>query len=302
MLIINIYNLYNQSLKEENALDFNDMINESINILKSRGLTKKWQYIIVDEYQDTSLTKFNLLDELIKLSNAKFLAVGDDFQSIYRFTGCNLNIFLDFSSYFTYSKTFQIVNTYRNPQELINLAGSFIMKNKKQQRKVLKSHKHLEKPVVIYYTNDYPKTLKEILTKISYPQSKEIMVLGRNNKDILRYIDKDFTRENDKYTYKNITFRYLTIHKSKGLESDAVVIINLEDSLLGLPTKIKDEEILKYVNNTKDYYPYEEERRLFYVALTRTKSYCYLIVPYYNESIFIKELLQNKKYIRVEKK
>ena len=128
------------------------------------------------------------------------------------------------------------------------------------------------------------------------------MVLGRNNRDIERYIDKNFTRENDKYTYKNITFRYLTIHKSKGLESDIVIIINLEDSLLGLPTKIKDEEILKYVNNTKDYYPYEEERRLFYVALTRTKSYCYLIVPYYNESIFIKELLQNKKNIRVEKK
>ena len=302
LIIINLYTLYEERLHSENALDFNDMINESINILKSRGLAKKWQYVIVDEYQDTSLTKFYLINEIINLTNAKFLAVGDDFQSIYRFTGCNLNIFLDFSKYFTHSKTYRIVNTYRNPQELINIAGSFVMKNKKQLKKSLKSNKHLEKPLVIVKTDNYPQALKHLLRKISYPQSKEIMVLGRNNKDILRYIDKSFTRENDKYIYKNITFRYLTIHKSKGLESDIVIIINLEDSLLGLPTKIKDEEILKYVNNTKDYYPYEEERRLFYVALTRTKSYCYLIVPYYNESIFIKELLQNKKNIRVEKK
>ncbi len=302
LIIINLYTIYEERLLSEKALDFNDMINESISILKSRGLIKKWKYIIVDEYQDTSLTKFYLLNEIIKLTNAKFLAVGDDFQSIYRFTGCNLSIFLDFPKYFTHSKTFQIVNTYRNPQELINIAGKFIMKNKKQQKKALKSSKHLEKPLVIVKTDNYVHTLKYLLKKISYPQSKEIMVLGRNNRDIERYIDKNFTKKNDKYTYKNITFRYLTVHKSKGLESDIVIIINLEDSLLGLPTKIKDEEILKYVNNTKDYYPYEEERRLFYVALTRTKSYCYLIVPYYNESIFIKELLQNKKNIRVEKK
>ena len=109
------------------------MINKCTSILKEKGLNKKWKYIIVDEYQDTSLTKFYLLDELIKLTNAKFLAVGDDFQSIYRFTGCDLTIFLNFFKYFKYSKIFHIINTYRNPQELINVAGTFIMKNKYQR-------------------------------------------------------------------------------------------------------------------------------------------------------------------------
>ena len=278
------------------------MINEAIKLLKSRGLKKKWKYIIVDEYQDTSLTKFHLLDSLIKITNAKFLAVGDDFQSIYRFTGCNLSIFLDFSKYFTYSKTFKIVNTYRNPQELINIAGYFIMKNPKQQRKKLISSKHCTFPLYIYQTNDFSGTLKKLLINLNYPQSKEILVLGRNNRDIFNYIDKDFTSKNDKYIYKNITFRYLTIHKSKGLEADIVIIINLENKPLSIPTKIKDEDILKYVNNTKDYYPYEEERRLFYVALTRTKETCYLITPYVNESIFVKELLRYKKNIKVIKK
>ena len=102
-------------------------------------------------------------------------------------------------------------------------------------------------------------------------------------------------------TYQNKSFRYLTIHKSKGLESEYVILINVEDNLLGLPTKIKDEKILKYVNNTKDYYLYEEERRLFYVALTRTKNKTYIISPYKNESIFIKEIKKYKGVIQIKK-
>ena len=69
----------------------------------------------------------------------------------------------------------------------------------------------------------------------------------------------------------------------------------MEDNILGMPSKIKDEKLLKYVNNTKDYYPYEEERRLFYVALTRTKNRVYIISPVNNQSIFLKEI---KKYTK----
>ena len=266
------------------------MINKSIGVLKETKKIKKYKYIIVDEYQDTSLTKFNLLNEIITITGANFLAVGDDFQSIYRFTGCNLHIFLNFTKYFKYSKIFQIVNTYRNPQELINVAGSFVMKNKYQQKKNLISHKHLSKPVVIYYQDNKIQALKDILSYLNKQNIQDIMVLGRNNKDITKYIDNTYKQDNDVYTYQKISFRYLTIHKSKGLESHTVILINMEDSLLGMPTKIKDEKILKYVNNTKDIYPYEEERRLFYVALTRTKNKTYIISPTKNESIFIKEI------------
>ena len=273
------------------------MINKSIEVLKETKKIKKYKYIIVDEYQDTSLTKFNLLNEIIDITGANFLAVGDDFQSIYRFTGCNLHIFLNFTKYFEYSKIFQIVNTYRNPQELINVAGSFVMKNKYQQRKNLISHKRLPKPVVIYYQDNKIQALKDILSYLDKQSIQEIMVLGRNNKDITKYIDNTYKQDNDIYTYQNISFRYLTIHKSKGLESHTVILINMEDSLLGMPTKIKDEKILKYVNNTKDIYPYEEERRLFYVALTRTKNKTYIISPTKNESIFIKEIKKDTKNV-----
>jgi len=291
LLIINIYLYYQDELKKEQALDFNDMINKAVKVLKQTKKIKNYKYIIIDEYQDTSVVKFQMIKEIINLTKAKFLAVGDDFQSIYRFTGCNLEIFLNFTKYFKYGKIFQIVNTYRNPQELIKIAGKFIMQNKNQQKKHLISHKHLTNPIVIYYQEDNIKALKELLEKIS---SKDIMVLGRNNKDIYKYIDQEYQRNEDTFTYKNITFRYLTIHKSKGLEAEYVILINVIDNIIGLPTKLKQEQILKYVNNIKDYYPYEEERRLFYVALTRTKNKTYIISPYKKESIFIKEISKYK--------
>ncbi len=291
LLIINIYLYYQDELTKEKALDFNDMINKAIEVLKEKKNLKKYKYIIVDEYQDTSLVTFQLLRVIINITRAKFLAVGDDFQSIYRFTGCNLQIFLDFPKYFTYGKVFKIVNTYRNPQELINVAGKFIMQNKKQQKKNLISPKHLTKPIVIYYSDNPVKALKDLLNSVP---KEEIMVLGRNNKDIYRYIDNTFTQKDDIYMYNNVSFRYLTIHKSKGLEANNVILINVEDNIIGLPTKLKDEKILKYVNNTKDYYPYEEERRLFYVALTRTKNKTYIISSYDKESVFTKEIARHK--------
>lgn len=291
LLIINIYLEYEEKLKENNCIDFDDMINKCTEIIKTSNNIPKWKYIIVDEYQDTSLTKFYLLEALINKTNANFLAVGDDFQSIYRFTGCDLHIFLNFTKYFKESKIYKIVNTYRNPQELINIAGNFIMKNKRQLRKQLISSKHIKNPIIIYKTNNYIKTLKDILLTINEP---DIFVLGRNNNDINKYIDNTYHKKDNEYTYNNITFKYLTIHRSKGLEANNIILINLEDNLLGFPSKIKDEKILKYVNNTKNHYPYEEERRLFYVALTRTKNRVYIISPLKNESIFIKEISKNK--------
>ena len=295
ILIINIYLSYQHEIEENNLLDFNDMINKSIKSLKEKGLKRKWKYIIIDEYQDTSFTKFELIKSIINLTNANLLVVGDDFQSIYRFTGCDLNMFLNFNRYFNHSKIFYIVNTYRNPQELINVAGSFIMKNKKQQKKNLVSNKHIDKPIKIYNETNKVKSLKEVL--ILLKDSKDIMVLGRNNKDINTYIDKDYIKKDEYYIYKNIRFKYLTIHKSKGLESENIILINIENSITGMPTKLVDEDILKYVNNTKDYFPYEEERRLFYVALTRTKNYVYILNNPDKESVFIKEIKKYKKYV-----
>lgn len=293
LIIINVYLEYESILKQENLIDFNDMINKCSDVVKELGVKNKWKYIIVDEYQDTSISKFKLLKNILDKTNASFLGVGDDFQSIYRFTGCDLNIFLNFTKYLKNSHILKIVNTYRNPQELINVAGKFIMQNKKQITKQLVSFKHISKPIKVFKSTNKIYALKKLLSLIK----GEIMVIGRNNKDINYYIDSTFIKEKDGYyVLDNKRFRYLTAHKSKGLEANNVILINIEDDILGFPSKIKDDNILKYVNNTKDYFPYEEERRLFYVALTRTKNNVYIIASN-NKSIFLKEILQNKKYI-----
>lgn len=288
-IIIDIYIMYEQELKSDSSIDFNDMISLATTYVKEHKI-KDYKYIIVDEYQDTSYVRFLFLKEIINKSNAKIICVGDDYQSIYRFNGCDLNMFLNFKKYFGYTKVLKINNTYRNSQELINVAGDFIMKNKRQLYKKLRSSKRLDKPIKIMYGDNLKKLISII--KLKY---KNILILGRNNFDINKYFkinSEGIIDDND------ANIKYLTIHASKGLEEDVVIIINLKNDTLGMPSKIKDDKILKYVSTGVDKYPYEEERRLFYVALTRTKNEVYLLVDRKNPSIFVRELIKNyPKYI-----
>lgn len=288
-IIIDIYFLYEQELKSTNSIDFNDMISLATNYVKNNGI-KKYKYIIVDEYQDTSYIRYLLLKEIINKTGAKIICVGDDYQSIYRFNGCDLNMFLNFKKYFGYTKVLKINNTYRNSQELINVAGSFIMKNKRQLYKKLRSSKSIKRPVKIMYGNNLEKLLDIVIEKY-----KNILILGRNNFDIEKY----FKLDNEGYfIYKEVRIKYLTMHASKGLEEECVIIINLIDDTLGIPNKIKDSGILRYVNKCYDKYPYEEERRLFYVALTRTKNDVFMLVNKKSMSVFVKEIIKDyNKYI-----
>ena len=280
--IVNIYKLYEIELKSSLELDFNDLILMATEVIKYTTYTNKYKYIIIDEFQDTSLIRLNLILEIYKKNNCKIFCVGDDFQSIYQFTGCNLNIFLNFKKYFENSSIMKLKRTYRNPQELINVAGNFIMKNKKQIKKKLISNIHISKPIKIVYLKD---NLDELISRIN----TSYMILGRNNKDIYKYYS---TNE-----IKNKNIIYKTIHTSKGLESDNIIIINLTNNIDSIPSKIPNDELIDILLNNKDDI-YYEERRLFYVALTRTKNNVYLVINKNNISPFVKELIKNnKKYI-----
>jgi len=268
--ILDIYIIYKRELESMNKMDFDDMISYAKNYVKTSYL--KYKYIIIDEFQDTSKVRFDLIQEIIKYTKAKLFCVGDDYQSIYRFSGCNLDIFLNFKRLFNNSNIYYLTNTYRNSNELIKVSTSFIMKNKKQLKKNIKSNKNLDKPIVICLY----KSIEDIINKI---HSNDLMIIGRNNKDI----------ENIQFDNK------YTIHRSKGLEADDVLLVNSDD----IPSKIKSPNLLKYVMSTKDYILHEEERRLFYVALTRTKNRIYIQVNKYI-SPFVKELMKDyKEYIEI---
>ena len=273
-IIMDIYYLYKEEKESTNSVDFDDIIiNATSNVKKSNI---NYKYIIIDEYQDTSLIRVQFIKEIIKKCNCKLMVVGDDYQSIYRFNGCDINIFLNFKKYFPNSKIFKLQNTYRNSQELINISKNFILKNPFQIKKKLKSSKRLEKPIrYIYYNNDNKETV--LYNLINYVKTLgNYLILGRNNFDL-----SNITKNN---------YNFLTIHKSKGLEADNVIIINLEDTEYGLPNKIIDSEIFKYLFNNNSNYLYDEERRLFYVALTRTKNYVFLFINKQSKSTFLKEI------------
>ena len=278
-IILKIYTLYEMEKESQNKLDLDDLIIRASKIKKEYS----YKYIFIDEFQDTSQIRFDLIYNIYKNSNSKLFLFGDDFQSIYRFTGCNLNIMLDIKKYIYDIEVVRLRRTFRNSQELINIANQFITRNPKQLKKDMISDKSIKSPIeIIRYTN--PK--KEFLKLIKKLDMSDVLILGRNNNDLLKY-----TGDN---------YRYLTIHKSKGLECKNIIIINVENSNNSLPSKIKNYYLIDKINDFKEI-KYAEERRLFYVALTRTKEKVYILTPKNNESIFIKELekiiKQNKKGI-----
>lgn len=292
-----IYKYYIKHLEKENKIDFDDMILKSMFAL-SNIENYKFKYIIVDEFQDISQSRMRFLKKLIEHGNSKLYAVGDDWQAIYRFSGCDINIFLKFKEYFIDSKYCFITSTHRNSQELQNIAEKFITANPEQYKKNVKSNKHLINPVKIMYFDDnkyfsFIKILEDIANKNS---CANVLLLGRNNKDVEIIESNRFYREkrdSDRYIsidFPNLNIRYMTVHASKGLEEDYVIIINADDNKYGFPNKIEDDILLNLVLSSRSRFEFAEERRLWYVALTRTRLYTYILSSINSPSIFVKEI------------
>ncbi len=304
--IQNMYIYYQDKLSKNNQIDFDDMINKATKIVKETPtINLKYKYIIIDEYQDISNCRFNLIKSISQKINSKIMVVGDDWQCIYSFAASNINLFTQFEKYVGTCTTLKIVKTYRNSQELIDIAGKFILKNKNQIQKKLISPKKLKNPIKIlsYKSNKIIKSLEQaiIYLKNKY-QDKNILILGRYTFDKNKIIDnKIFKEEKNKIIYTKdpqLKIDYMTVHASKGLGYDNIIIINALNDTLGFPSKIKNDEIIEQLINTQEDIKYAEERRLFYVAITRTKNEVIILAPSYNCSPFIKEI---KKYKNVQK-
>lgn len=316
---------YSKRLKEYHAIDFEDMINDSARILREEEVQGKkldFKYIIVDEYQDISRQRFNLTKELCKLCNAKVIAVGDDWQSIYAYAGSDITLFTDFKNTFGYGLELCITKTYRNAQEVIDIAGGFVQKNLSQIRKALISPKHIEHPIVIKtYTEEVDrkeyegkggkyfligKCVEEIMdgliAKYDHPK---ILLLGRYGFDgyhLTRSADFIYDEKTGAVRSKKYNadyFDFMTVHRAKGLGYDHVIIINARNETYGFPSQVQEDPVLKYVVKDDHSYDYAEERRLFYVALTRTKNRVYIITPQQHPSEFVLELIRDYPQVKV---
>lgn len=322
------YHEYAKRLKEKRAVDFEDMINESARILNQQLISGKsldFKYIIVDEYQDISRQRFDLTKALSKICDAKIIAVGDDWQSIYAYAGSDISLFTKFKEAMGYGQELKITRTYRNAQEVIDIAGGFIQKNDSQLKKALVSTKHIEDPVVIEsYTEEVDrkqtkgkggkyymigKTVENIVSGILQENPKSsILLLGRYGFDayhLSRSADFIYDEKTGGVLLKNYPgarLEFMTVHRAKGLGFDNVIIINARNELYGFPSQIQEDPVLKFVVKDDFSIAYAEERRLFYVALTRTKNRVYIVTPEQHPSQFVSELVRDYKKVKVNGK
>ena len=322
---------YERWLKENKAVDFEDMINESARILNEVKEMKQklnFKYIIVDEYQDISRQRFDLTKALSEVTDAKIIAVGDDWQSIYAFSGSDITLFTKFAEKMGYAKMLKIVKTYRNSQEVIDIAGNFIQKNKEQIPKRLISPKRINDPVIIYtYDSKFKAKSADRRSGANYAMAKAvetaldqlmafkkqekrecgpILLLGRFNFDgdllersgLFEYQKHGDKIKSIKYPKMDITF--MTAHSSKGLGYDDVIIVNGKNETYGFPSKIEDDPVLSFVIKGDRSIDYAEERRLFYVAMTRTKNRVFVVAPEQNPSEFLLEIKNDYRNVRLE--
>lgn len=316
-----IFKKYQEYLLQTNQIDFSDMTNKAANLIKEKNYYKKYKYIIVDEFQDTSIGRYQLL-KAIRDSNkgSKVYCVGDDWQSIYRFSGSDISLFNKFEEYFGYTEKSKIETTYRFHQPLIDISGEFIQKNLSQIPKKLNSTLSNKKTnyYLKYYLSNPLVVLNEIFDELIRDDpkiaEKDIFLLGRYSFDLVRLVREDSLLENVR-TFKNenitidfikemviynhrlesgdeikLVSKFITAHRSKGLESDVVIILNCNSGKYGFPSEVSDDPVLKLLLAGTDNHENAEERRLFYVAMTRAKEKVYMMSNTKLKSKFITEL------------
>lgn len=294
-----VYERYINALSDSNQIDFTDAILQATEICRSSHPVE-YDYIIVDEFQDISVDRYNFL-KVLREGNppAKLYCVGDDWQSIYRFSGSDMALFNQFPEYFGATEINKIETTYRFGEPLVSLSSNFIQRNKAQIQKNIhsfSSEMRTELEFYAYDRRDYCNTIGQLVAFI--PSDKSIFLLGRYSFDdyYLSFMYQSI-KEGNRFYYVigGRKIEFLTVHKSKGLEADYVILLQCNKDTYGFPSQVSDDPVLNYVLTKSDQFPYGEERRLFYVAITRAKIKTLILYDKRFPSVFVDEFLHPEK-------
>ena len=293
------YEAYQNGLEHNGEMDFTDMILKATQFCEEGTYSEKYKYIIVDEFQDISFDRYKFLLALrSKQPLGKIFAVGDDWQSIYRFTGSDMGLFNEFEKYFGFTSQCKIESTYRFGQPAIKISSKFIQKNESQVKKEVKSPlKDLKTSISFegYETdNDLAETIAQKIREI--PANKSVYIISRyifdfaifKNNSNFKYHEQD---DDVEITLDNRRIRCLTVHKAKGLEADYVLLLKCNSDIYGFPSMISDDPVLNYVlSEQEESIEFAEERRVFYVAITRAKTQTTVFYKNGRPSVFVNEL------------
>jgi len=279
-------------LKKEKCIDFEDMLNLANDCVEEGGWSSPYDLVMVDEFQDASHARARLVAGLLKAPDRHLFAVGDDWQSINRFAGADLAVMTDFEQRFGRSVTLKLETTFRCPQSLCDISSAFVQKNPKQLRKAVRSSQpNVESPVSVVRVEDerqirsaVEKRLDEIAHAVGQGSKQTVLLLGRYQKD------RDYLPPS--YDKHRLAVEFITVHSSKGLEGDHVILPRMTSETLGFPSRVADDPVLQLAMPGGDAFENAEERRLFYVALTRARTTVTLITIAHKESSFVTELVK----------
>lgn len=306
-----IYDAYQSALAENNEIDFEDMLNLAAKYIREGKYAHPYKYVIVDEYQDLSRSRYNLLKALRSSNDYHLFCVGDDWQSIYRFNGCDVSYILDFEKYWGPSAICKIEKTYRFSGELMTKSSEFICRNERQCRKDLIGMSGRDSKIFFISKDDDSQIREEIGKKLAFiGNDKSVIFLGRYNHDVRLLNGDGFEwKQNISDNSKIITYdlrpdlnmRFMTIHSSKGLQADVVFSINNKTGRYGFPS-IREEPVIIPMLLGGENDQIDEERRLFYVAMTRAKEVTYIVSQNGHQSDFFKEMFPydaNRKRVKM---
>lgn len=281
-------------LRTEKCIDFDDMLNFAADCIEQGQWQSPYRLIMVDEFQDASQARARMLAALVQGPRRYLFAVGDDWQSINRFAGADLAVMTDFEARFGLGTTLRLETTFRCSKSLCELSSNFIQQNPKQLRKTVRAMSEAaSEPIRIVRVADQvtiasavQASLDGIAASLGRPGKRaRVLVLGRYNKD-RAYVPAS-------YDVSKLEVDFITVHSSKGLEADYVILPRVTSEALGFPSGVADDPVLQLAMPSEDSYEYAEERRLFYVALTRARLGVTLITLEGRESPFIMELVSS---------
>lgn len=293
-----------------------------------------FDFVIIDEYQDISPLEYSLIKKLRQIHGFRLFCVGDDWQTIYQFAGSEIDLILDFKKYWGETKVFKIEQTYRFPERLAKLSGDFVMKNRSQLVKNIRGINCLDPDQIIEINGPSERTDLNALFFffLNLPRNARIFLIGRYNFDIKRILHCEFLEFKISTSELKISMpkrpdldiRFYSAHKSKGLQADYVFIINCRDATLGFPSQLEEKDLItitketflwkahnkklvglrrgsllvrawNFLTTTREC-EFAEERRLFYVAMTRARKKVFFLTVQNKESPFILELREEDNF------
>lgn len=286
---------WERRLALDNCIDFDDMLNMATDLLEQGRFQSHYELVMVDEFQDASQGRARLVACLVNSADKQLFAVGDDWQSINRFAGADLGVMTDFEKRFGRATTLKLETTFRCPQSLCDISSSFVQRNPSQLRKTVRSSQPpVDQPVRIVRVDDerqiqsaVSRCLADLAQEAaSLDRELKVLVLGRYQKD-RNYLPPH-------YDDARLEVTFITVHASKGLEADHVILPRVTSEMLGFPSRVTDDPILQLAMPGSEGFEFAEERRLFYVALTRARSTVTMITLSHRESVFIMELVKTQ--------